>query len=217
MKKDITLGIVFFFLLFFLYGNEAFPVPANEEALEEILISLDYDDICQLDDDEGPIERISMQEAFNNRDGPCAFRALLGIAETRVGRNLTLEQLVKAREMYYGSTRSNNWWVTIRRADGQTQGATSALEDVINIGLELLNSNERAIHIRRVAAAPNSRNIPSDTQATFIRVSAVSTSNFHFLEGDANGNKIYDPLHLLDYHKTKTIIGFDAIGFRTPE
>jgi len=223
MKKGIIFGIIFFFLLTFLYGNEISPAPLSEELIENLIRILN-DEVCEqeagienevIQNDESPIERISMLEAFNNRDGACAFRVLLAIAETRVGKNLTLEQLVRARGMYYGSTRSNNWWVTIRRADGLTQGANSALEDVINIGLELLGSDERARHLRRIIESPASSNIPSGTQATFIRVGAVSTSNFHFLEGDADGNIIYDPLHSLDYYIGVDIIGFDAIGFFT--
>jgi len=202
-KKLFAMGVVIFSLSFYLYGSESFalvPTISSDDSEQEI-----------------ENERITMQEAYNNRDGACAFRALLGIAETRFGRNLTLEQLIKAREMYYGSTVNRNWWVTIRRSDGQTQGSNNALEDVINIGLELLGSNERALLIRRVTASPTSRNIPPGTQATFIRVSSVSTSNLHFLEGDADGNMIFDPLDALDFFKTKTIIAFDAIRFYTPE
>ncbi|MCL2720316.1 MAG: hypothetical protein FWD47_03135 [Treponema sp.] len=162
-------------------------------------------------------ERISMRVAFNNNDGACAFRVLLSIAETRVGQNLTLEQLIKAREMYYGSTTNRNWWVTIRRSDGQTQGSNNALEDVINIGLELLESSERAIVISRVMASPGRNNIPAGTQASFIRVGSISTSSYHFLEGDENINMIYDPLDSLDYFKHRIILGFDAIRFYTPD
>jgi len=172
-------------------------------------INIDYDNYSA--------ERISMQTAFDNNDGACAFRALLGIAETRVGRNLTLNQLVKAREMYYGSTTSRNWWVNHRRADGKIQGSNGALTDVINIGFELLNHNEKAIFIRRISGAPDATNIPAGTEATFVRVRAVSTSNFHYLEGDANGNMIYDPLHALSNYINRPINRFDAIGFYTPD
>ncbi|MCL2800625.1 MAG: hypothetical protein FWD28_02580 [Treponema sp.] len=194
IKKILTAGIVIFALSFSLYGNE------DGTVISTVLN-----------------ERISMREAFNNNDGACAFRVLLGIAETRVGQNLTMEQLIKAREMYYGSTTNRNWWVTIRRSDGQTQGSNNALEDVINIGLELLESSERAQLIRRVTASPGRNNIPAGTQASFIRVGSVSTSNYHFLEGDANVNMIYDPLDSLNYFKNRTIITFDAISFFTPE
>jgi len=200
-------------------SSESYVIPALLKL--GTAVNFSYEEISQLQfiiDNAGNIDdRISMQEAYNNKDGACAFRALLGIAETRVRQNLTLDQLVKAREMYYGSIRSNNWWVVIRRADGRTQGASNALEDVINIGLELLESNERALFINRFAASPDDTNIPRGTQATFIRVSSVSTSNYHFLEGDANGNVIYDPLHNLDYFLRKDIIGFDAIRFFTPD
>ena len=268
MIKYLTLGLVFFFPSFSLFGNENYIDQIIENTIEitnnysngsedgfEIidnyssdqerkkLISRlrnriknkktsrlndgdfdenNEDDINELlsgsDDEENPIERISMLIAFDSKDGACAFRALLGIAETRVGKNLTLDQLTKAREMYYGSATSRNWWVIIRRADGRTQGANHALEDVINIGLELLDSNEKAKFIQRILAPPDDKNIPAGTQATFIRVSEISSStNYHFLEGDENGIKIYDPLDSLEYFKKQTIVGFDAIRFVTPD
>jgi hypothetical protein len=140
---------------------------------------------------------------------------MLGIAETRVGQNLTINQLNEARLMYYGSKTNINWWVTHRRRDGHIQGSSNALEDVINIGFELLGSDERALFIRRISSPP-ANNIPEGTQATIIRVRAISTSNFHYLEGDADGNMIFDPLNNLNYYRTKTINRFDAIRFFTP-
>ena len=256
MKKNITAGIVFFFLIFSVYGYGNDDILADKE--DNIIDNPEYSEDQIFDDNSNPVierkpifsflrrnrtssddnileeespdllaidsvedeesarERISMQVAFNNDDGACAFRALLGIAETRTGQNLTFDQLNEAREMYYGSARNRNWWVTIRRADGKTQGSSHALEDVINIGLELLGSNERALFVKRVGSPPNN-NIPAGTQATFIRVAASTSSNSHFLEGDANGNMIYDPLHALERYKSRTITRFDAIRFHTPE
>ncbi|MCL2808667.1 MAG: hypothetical protein FWD24_01235 [Treponema sp.] len=187
IKKLLTMFILIFSLFFSIYGTEH------------------------------GTERISMREAFNNNDGACAFRVLLGIAETRVGQNLTLEQLIKAREMYFGSTTNRNWWVTIRRQDGQTNGSNNALEDVINIGLELLESNERAQIIQRITTSPNRSNIPAGTQASFIRVGSISTSSYHFLEGDADINMIYDPLDSLGFFRHNIILTFDAIRFYIPD
>ncbi|MDR2542213.1 MAG: hypothetical protein LBC80_02010 [Treponema sp.] len=213
-KIILLLGIYSLIACVSIHGN-------NAEDIKEPIIPEDQEDLSEtlimeiITKDSPPVNRISIQEAFNNKDGACAFRALLGIAETRVGHNLTLDQLNEARRMYYGNTRNINWWVIIRRSDDQIQGANNALEDVINIGLELLGSKERALFIRRISASPDN-NIPTGTQATLVRVRAVSTSNFHYLEGDANGTMIYDPLDNLNYWKNRTINRFDAIRFFTP-
>lgn len=135
-----------------------------------------------------------MVEAFNSDMGPCMFRSLLGIAESRVGRNLTNDELNLAKQMYYGSSsygssKGDNWAVTTERADGNSTG--TPLVDVINIGLELLGSNERASFNGRVKSVDT---LPAGTQATILRVSAQTTSGYHFVQGDAMGNLLYDPL-----------------------
>jgi len=247
MKKGIIISLIFFFLSFSLFADEVIVFQTFADGTETIeyysddqirislvsrlrngvlqmfdrsledIDSFESDDIYELESEENN-ERISMLEAYNSKDGACAFRALLGIAETRAGLNLTMDQLSKAREMYFGSSTSRNWWVTTRRSDGQTQGANYALEDVINIGLELLDSSERVIFIQRIGSPPNEKNIPAGTQATFISVRDNTSSTYHhFLEGDENGNMIYDPLHILHYFKTKTIVRFDAVRFYTPD
>ena len=152
-----------------------------------------------------PEGRISMQDAFGSDDGPCMFRALLGIAETRAGRPLNQEQLNRARRMYYGRTDNTLWWVNSHRADGG-EIANSVLADVINIGLELLIHNERVEFIDRTEPP----NIPPGTQATIIGVPATP---YHFLEGDAMGNMTYDPLHDLDTYINRRVIRIDAFRF----
>jgi len=156
-----------------------------------------------------PEGRISMQDAFGSDFGPCLFRALLAIAETRAGRPLNQEQLNAAKEMYYGDD-LNNWRVANRRADALIGEASNAFEDVINIGLELLEHNERAGFIVRTEF-PNI-NIPPGTQATIIGVPGIDPYH-HFLEGDAMGNMIYDPLHDLDTYINRRVIRIDAIRF----
>jgi len=159
--------------------------------------------------------RISMQEAYNTEDGPCVFRALLAIAETRTVINLTKDQLITARIMYFGSAPVNDWTVNINRSDVKTQGSTLASEDVIKIGLELLGSNEKAERIARVIPSPDDKKLPAGTQATLIQVSAASSSGHHFLEGDANGNMIYDPLNRIERYINRTITRFDAFIFKS--
>jgi len=115
--------------------------------------------------------------------------------------------------MYFGRTDNSIWWVDIPRSDVKI--LRGPLVDVIDIGLELLESNFRAEFIERLFPTPDDKILPSGTQATLIRVSASSSSGHHFLEGDANGNMIYDPLHRLDAYRNRTITRFDAFKFIT--
>jgi hypothetical protein len=137
---------------------------------------------------------------------------ILGIAETRAGRPLNQEQLNRAREMFYG-TNQTGWGVFDPRADGLNP-SRYVLADVINIGLELLGINERALFIDRFEFSPGN-NIPAGTQATLLRVPGIDPYH-HFLEGDAMGNMIYDPLHDLESYINRTINRFDAFSFYTP-
>lgn len=156
--------------------------------------------------------RISMQDAFNSDDGPCTFRSLLGIAESRVGRNLTMSELNKARKKYYGSNENSDWTVDIGRADGKNLSGTP-LADVINIGLELLGSKERASYINK----EDPLSIPEGTQATLLRIDADTSSGYHFLEGDANGNKIFEPLQRMDDYKDSPVNRISSFKFYTPQ
>ncbi len=158
--------------------------------------------------------RTSMVEAFGTNDGPCMFRALLGIAETRAGRALSQSELDTARERYFGSTNNNSWGVRTRRSDGKGDSMGTALGDVINIGLELLGSEERAIYIEQVKSI---NNLPEDTQATIIGVNANSSTGSHFLEGDAMGNMTFDPLDNIDNYRNLAVERIDAFRFDTPQ
>jgi RHS repeat-associated protein len=139
--------------------------------------------------------RISMTSAYNTNYGPCVFRALLAIAETRAGKNLTRAQLNEARSRYY----TNNEWQVRSQAD------------VITLGLELLGSKEKAEWLGQVLSAEQ---IPGGTQATMIRreIPGDKDGNQHAAEGDARGNFLYDPLGK-DTMTGKKIVQYDCYKF----
>ena len=147
--------------------------------------------------------RISMVDAYNAGTGPCMFRALLGIAETRTGQTLTQAQLHEARDRFYGTTPFDDWSV---------EEPHGLLQDVINIGMELLGSDERAIWTGRVDSI---NKIPEGTQATILgRQGIDSPDGFHFGEGDAMGNLLFDPLGR-DTFEGQSIIRVDTFKFHT--
>ncbi|MCL2802257.1 MAG: RHS repeat-associated core domain-containing protein [Treponema sp.] len=157
--------------------------------------------------------KISMIDAFGTDDGPCIFRALLGIAETRGGRSLTQGELATARRMFYGSNNNTNWRVKGARADGLNP-SRNIVEDVINIGLELIGSSERASLIYRGTTLPNNE-ILQRTHAMLLQVTvgSESSSGVHFLEGDTRGNMIFDPLDNIDRYRSMPISRYDAFEF----
>jgi hypothetical protein len=147
--------------------------------------------------------RISMQVAFGTYYGPCMFRALLGIAETRTGQTLNQDQLNSANERYYGGTSNSNdsssWYV-------------DSLTGVINIGMDELGSGEKARHTGSVTSPDN---IAEGTHATLLGIS-TGRNSFHFGEGDAMGNLVYDPLGTNTFDG-RTIDRIDTFQFYTPE
>jgi RHS repeat-associated protein len=157
-----------------------------------------------------PVNKYAMQEAYGTDYGPCIFRSLLAIAETRVGKNLNWAQLAYARKMFYGKLDNTNWAVTL---DNAAEGY-GYLEDVVNIGLKLLGSDEKAAFIDRVYSLDN---IPDGTQATLIRrdIPGDKYGNKHGGEGDARGRLVYDPLGE-DTFSGKPIVQVDAFKF-TPK
>jgi len=147
--------------------------------------------------------RISMIAAYGDNYGPCTFRALLGIAETRVGRPLTQNELDIARDRFYGD--DSSWYVS---------GKKGGLVGVINLGLEILGSNERASHLGRVATSDL---LPTGTEATMIRRAIPGESkNKHCGEGDSSGNFLFDPLGYDSFSGT-SIIEYDAFRFFIPK
>jgi hypothetical protein len=147
--------------------------------------------------------RYSMQEAFGSKYGPCTFRSLLAIAESRAGKNLTKENLNEAREKFYGSTSNTNWFVSAERG-GQVK--------VINIGLGLLGVNEIASHLGGSTSSPHA--IPTGTQATMVRreIPGDKDGNMHCAEGDAMGNFVWDSLGKNTF-AGKNIVQIDCFGF----
>jgi RHS repeat-associated protein len=124
-------------------------------------------------------DRITMQEAYETDVGPCMFRALLALAETRTGQNLTKDQLQAARDDLMGTGVDGEWGVLNSVA-------------VVNKGFELLGSNLTARQIERNITDGV---LPEGTEATLIHRSPSATRNYqHWGEADARGNLVYDPL-----------------------
>ena len=127
-------------------------------------------------------DRITMQDAFGTHDGPCTFRALLGIAETRARQNLTYDQLIEARDRFYRQ-------LPVSRGDWFVSSELGGHLGVINIGFDLLRHDEEAVSLRDSIYTSSGLPIPPHTQATMLRVPGP-----HMAEGDARGNLVWDPL-----------------------
>ena len=159
---------------------------------------VNYIDLWGLTASDNISNRLSMQEAFGTDYGPCVFRTLLALAETREGRDLTMDEITRARQEFYGN---NTSW--------EVSGNLGGWEGAINKGLEILGSNESAKYLGSVMSTDD---IPEGTQATMLRLPPDAWGNMHRGEGDASGNLMWDPLGY-DTFTGNEIIQIDAFEF----
>jgi hypothetical protein len=132
-----------------------------------------------------PDHKLSMKEAGLPEIGPCAFRALLAVAETRSGKNLTrLEVLAVTKNLQEKKVVSSNWNVGANKLE------------IINASLEMLGHNERAVSYTQGHSPENV--IPGDVDATIIHTMSNNPGNNkhyeHFAEGNLKGDLLWDPV-----------------------
>jgi len=147
--------------------------------------------------------RISMQEAFGSDNGPCFFRSLLAIAETKEGKNLTSEQI----QRIYNKSTSNEW------SNASPSFSVNSPVNIINSALEELGSDFEAEYLGSFAPGDA---LPINTEATAIhRNPNLSTGKKfqHWGEGDAQGKLIFDPLGY-DTFTGEKIDDIRAFGFK---
>ena len=108
--------------------------------------------------------------------GPCYVMALFGVAQTRVGKNMTPEQVTTGigyliENKIIGMEKDKEYYVMDSVA-------------IINYALDILGSDERALVLESKEGA----------DASVVKTNNNSYGYRHFGEGDAEGKLLWDPL-----------------------
>ncbi|WP_432893535.1 RHS repeat domain-containing protein, partial [Treponema putidum] len=108
--------------------------------------------------------------------GPCYVMALFGVAQTRVGKNMTPEQVTTGigyliENKIIGMEKDKEYYVMDSVA-------------IINYALDILGSDERALVLESKEGA----------DASVVKTNNNSYGYSHFGEGDAEGKLLWDPL-----------------------
>jgi hypothetical protein len=133
-----------------------------------------------------PSHKLSMTEAGLPDVGPCTFRALLGIAETKAGKYLTADEIKETANWAFANGKmvtsgENKWYVNYPTGD------------IITKGLSVLGITKGARWIvRKEGLALN--DLPSDAEASLIKTNKNLYGYVHFAEGNEKGQLIFDPV-----------------------
>ena len=129
-----------------------------------------------------PEERLHYQDVGMPSYGPCLFRALLGLAETHMGKNLTKDEILYARAELSSMMieTSDGLKPVLDLSDGYR---VNSYEAIIDWALKVLGSSYNAVRVYTETVAHGS-----------VVYGELSDGNGrHWIEGDGSGVFLWDP------------------------
>jgi hypothetical protein len=128
-------------------------------------------------------------------DGPCAFLSLIGMLQTQTGIILSDGELksIESQSRKNGGLPSSGWWI-LSMKDVLAAGAECYMSNY-NITIKIIHANRTGTNADGTAVISwGSDELMAQVTNTILMYPRGGPGKTHFVEGDKNGNPVWDPL-----------------------